>query len=197
MVKIKIVSDNIIIRRALEDALDGLEAPDGNGSIKVQQTDYDVAVIDVARGFIGLELFRADPSAKPCVAIGYDMQPGFAARALLLGARSYIGAANAWPDLLRAIQFASRDEASFTGWDRDAIEVSMQGGGPAGHLTPREQQVMRGLARGLTNHEIADHLEINVKTVDTHRGHVMHKLSLRNNSELTRFASRFGYVPPT
>jgi DNA-binding NarL/FixJ family response regulator len=65
---------------------------------------------------------------------------------------------------------------------------------PAGALTAREQQVMEMLARGLTNREIAEHLQISIKTVDTHRGHVLKKLGLRNNSELTRFAVKHGYV---
>jgi DNA-binding NarL/FixJ family response regulator len=46
----------------------------------------------------------------------------------------------------------------------------------------------------MTNREIAEHLAISIKTVDTHRGHVLKKLALRNNSELTRFAVKYGYV---
>lgn len=65
---------------------------------------------------------------------------------------------------------------------------------PASVLTPREAQVMELLARGLTNREVAEHLDIGLKTVDTHRGHVLKKLRLRNNSELTRFAVKHGYV---
>ena len=53
---------------------------------------------------------------------------------------------------------------------------------------------MEMLSRGLTNREIAEHLQISIKTVETHRGHVLKKLGLRNNSELTRFAVRHGYV---
>lgn len=65
---------------------------------------------------------------------------------------------------------------------------------PASVLTSRERQTMEGLARGMTNREIAEHLEISIKTVDTHRGHVLKKLGLRNNSELTRFAVKHGYT---
>lgn len=63
-------------------------------------------------------------------------------------------------------------------------------------LTPREDQVMRGLAEGRTNHEIAHDLEINVKTVDTHRGHILKKLGVRNNSELVRYAIRNNVIVP-
>lgn len=62
-------------------------------------------------------------------------------------------------------------------------------------LSSREFQVLELLAQGWTNREIADHLHISIKTVDTHRGHVLKKLRLRNNSDLTRFAVKHGYVP--
>jgi DNA-binding NarL/FixJ family response regulator len=54
-------------------------------------------------------------------------------------------------------------------------------------LTAREQQVASSLACGMTNREIADQLSISIKTIDTHRMHVMKKLGTRNNVELLRF----------
>ena len=65
---------------------------------------------------------------------------------------------------------------------------------PTAVLSQREVQVMEMLAMGQTNREIADSLSISVKTVDTHRGHVLKKLQLRNNSDLTRFAVKHGLV---
>lgn len=59
-------------------------------------------------------------------------------------------------------------------------------------LSPREVEVLRGLSRGYTNREIAGALGISVKTIDTHRGHLLKKLALRNNADLTRFAIRHG-----
>jgi len=61
-------------------------------------------------------------------------------------------------------------------------------------LSNREFQVMKYLAGGMTNREIAKILHISVKTVDTHRGHVLKKLKLRNNSDITRFAIQHGYT---
>ncbi|MBP9086692.1 MAG: response regulator transcription factor [Kofleriaceae bacterium] len=65
---------------------------------------------------------------------------------------------------------------------------------PTAMLSQREVQVMEMLAKGQTNREIADSLSISIKTVDTHRGHVLKKLQLRNNSDLTRFAVKHGLV---
>jgi len=63
-------------------------------------------------------------------------------------------------------------------------------------LSPRETEVLRRLALGATNREIADEFGLSIKTVDTHRGHVLKKLRLRNNADLTRFAIRVGEVTP-
>lgn len=61
-------------------------------------------------------------------------------------------------------------------------------------LTPRERQVLVGIAQGFPNRDIAGALEISVKTIDTHRSKVLKKLSLRNNSDLTRYAIRHSLI---
>ncbi len=61
-------------------------------------------------------------------------------------------------------------------------------------LTPREQQVLRLVAEGLTSKEIAQQLSIKAKTVENHRSHLMEKLGLRNRVELVRYAVRLGIV---
>ena len=61
-------------------------------------------------------------------------------------------------------------------------------------LTEREQEILQLIWSGLKNKEIAERLAISVKTVDTHRGHVLKKLKLRNNSDITRFAIQHGYI---
>ena len=68
--------------------------------------------------------------------------------------------------------------------DRDAYE----------RLTPREQEVLGHVARGLTNQQIADSLVISVRTVKTHRAHVMDKLGLKGRAELVAYAMRKGYL---
>ena len=65
---------------------------------------------------------------------------------------------------------------------------------PFAELTAREREVALLLAVGTGNREIARSLGVSVKTVDTHRGHVLRKLGLRNNVELARLAIRRGHV---
>jgi DNA-binding NarL/FixJ family response regulator len=61
-------------------------------------------------------------------------------------------------------------------------------------LTPREQEVMRLLAQGLSTKEISDKLFISRKTVDNHRSNVMRKLDLHTTVELVRYAAKFGLI---
>ena len=72
----------------------------------------------------------------------------------------------------------------FGGWHND----------PYSTLTPREQEVMRMLAEGLTSREVAKQLFISPKTVENHRTNLMKKLSLKSSVELVRYAARLGLI---
>jgi len=67
---------------------------------------------------------------------------------------------------------------------------------PIDTLTPREREVFVALAGGAFGREVAARLKISVKTVETHRGQVLKKLSLRNNAELALFAARRDLIHP-
>lgn len=67
---------------------------------------------------------------------------------------------------------------------------------PLAELTARENEVAFALARGLTNREIAAALGVSIKTIGTHRGHVLKKLKLRNNVALACFMIRNDLVKP-
>ncbi|MEO7020976.1 MAG: response regulator transcription factor [Ktedonobacteraceae bacterium] len=63
-------------------------------------------------------------------------------------------------------------------------------------LSPRELEVLKLVAEGHTNQEIADQLVLSIKTVQAHRANVMEKLGLENITQLVRFAIRYGLLPP-
>ncbi len=69
-------------------------------------------------------------------------------------------------------------------------------GGPGGDLSEREVEVLRGIALGSTNSEIADRLYVSVRTVETHRAHVQQKLNIRTRAQLVRFARDAGLLDP-
>lgn len=69
-------------------------------------------------------------------------------------------------------------------------------GGPGGDLSEREVEVLRYIALGSTNSEIAERLYVSVRTVETHRAHVQQKLNIRTRAQLVRFARDAGLLDP-
>ena len=65
---------------------------------------------------------------------------------------------------------------------------------PVEKLTPREEEILALLAQGHTNQEIAEQLVISIKTVETHRAHILDKLGLRKRAELVRYARTHGLL---
>lgn len=84
---------------------------------------------------------------------------------------------------------------------REAADNGIEDAGPEATidnvallLTARERQVAEKLAFGFTNREIAGQVGISIKTVDTHRGHVLKKLGLKNNAQLVHLAISRGWI---
>ena len=66
--------------------------------------------------------------------------------------------------------------------------------GPLGTLSQREREVFHLLVRGFSNHRVAKELCISIKTVETHRSHIHHKLAVHSVAELIRFAAKHGLL---
>ena len=115
-------------------------------------------------------------------------------RAMRAGAAGYVKKSANIDELLDAIDRINRGEQVVPA-EIEAALARKRSEHPAQILSQREFQVMSYLAAGKTNREIAELLTISVKTVDTHRGHVLKKLRLRNNSDITRFAIQNGLMP--
>jgi DNA-binding NarL/FixJ family response regulator len=204
MIRLALAEDHTIVRWALREALskaDDIEVVGEAGTAAetlsmVQNVKPDVLLLDITlpdrSGFDVLTELRSLETAPLVVVLTWHTEPSYAARAIAAGAHGYVNKAVEPKELLESIRAVSRGEQIVP----PGVEQLLASGDghPASALTAREQQVMEMLARGMTNREIAEHLDISIKTVDTHRGHVLKKLGLRNNSELTRFAVKHGYV---
>jgi two-component system invasion response regulator UvrY len=204
MIRLGIAEDHTIVRWALREALgkaEDIEVVGESGTAAetlemVKRERPDVLLLDISlpdrSGFDVLTEMRPLDTAPLVVVLTWHTEPSYAARAIAAGAHGYVSKSVEPTELLNAIRAVSRGEQVIPpGVDQ---LLANGDGHPASALTARESQVMEMLARGMTNREIAEHLEISIKTVDTHRGHVLKKLGLRNNSELTRFAVKHGYV---
>lgn len=204
MIRLGLAEDHTIVRWALKEALGKAEDIEVVGEAgtaaetleMIKRDRPDVLLLDLSlpdrSGYDVMNELRNIETAPLVVVLTWHTEPSYAARAIAAGAHGYLNKGVTPQDLLSAIRAVSRGEQVVPP-DAEAF-IASGDGHPASALTAREQQVMEMLARGMTNREIAEHLEISIKTVDTHRGHVLKKLGLRNNSELTRFAVKHGYV---
>ena len=205
MIRIAIAEEHTIVRWALREALgkiEDLEVVGEAGTVEdalamIQRATPDLLVLDTAlpdrsrSGFDVLAEIRELEAGPLVLVLASYAEPSYAARAIAGGAHGYVSKSAEPEKLIEAIRAVVRGEQVIP----PGVEKLLTGNGhPASSLTARERQVMEMLGRGMTNREIAEHLEISIKTVDTHRGHVLKKLGLRNNSDLTRFAVKHGYV---
>jgi two-component system invasion response regulator UvrY len=212
MIKVLLADDHSIVRAGLRRLVEEsgvmaviAEAADGREAIrKAQEKRPDVAVIDLTMpGLDGLEVIsqlKLCCPSLPILVLTMHEEEQFVVRSLEAGARGYITKQSAPEQLVRAIRkvYAGGRYLSETAAEALALHASR---GTAGRsllnsLSNREIEVLRGLASGRTNREIADAFSISIKTVDAYRQNLLKKLNLRNNAELTRFAIQHRLVEP-
>lgn len=204
MIRIAVAEEQRIARWALAEALGkatDLEIVGQAGTVEdtlamARRVKPDVLVVDTTMpdhsGFDVLAQLR-DVTAGPLVLVLAPFtEPAYAARAIAAGAHGYVAKSAAPEELIEAIRAITRGEQVIPAGVEKLLAA--RDGQVASALTRRETQVMEMLARGMTNREIAHDLDISIKTIDTHRGHVLKKLGVRNNAELARFAVKHGYV---
>lgn len=211
MIRVLLADDHSIVldglRRIVEEAGDMVvvaEAVDGREAIRlVHESTPDVAVIDISMpGLDGLEvisqLLAHDPDL-PILILTMHEEEQYLVRAIGLGAKGYLTKRSAPEQLVNAIRRLHSGGRYLTDEAAEALAVHMAGG--AGRtlldtLSNREIQVLRRLALGQTNREIAEAYHLSVKTVDTYRSRLLKKLNLRNNAELSRFAIQHRLIEP-
>ncbi|HVK77497.1 MAG TPA: response regulator transcription factor [Kofleriaceae bacterium] len=206
MIRVVIAEDHTLIREALVRMLEeskkidvvGQAATGAEAISEVARHKPDVLLLDVTMpekdGIQALaELSAVDTPTKSIVLTMHEDE-AHGVRAIRAGAAGYVKKSANLDELLDAIERVNRGEQVVPA----EVEAALQrkrSEHPAQILSQREFQVMSYLAAGKTNREIAELLSISVKTVDTHRGHVLKKLRLRNNSDITRFAIQNGLMP--
>jgi DNA-binding NarL/FixJ family response regulator len=203
---ILIADDHEVVRRGIRALLEGRpewkvcgEAATGREAAeKVRKLRPDLVLLDLAMPEIdGLEAIReildARPGTKILVLTMNDCGE-MASRVLAVGARGLVLKSDAARDLVRAVQSVERDRPflspAVTGLIIGHLAKTSAPSPSPGNVSPRELEVLKLLALGRTNREVAAALDISVKTVDAHRSNIMRKLNLRTYSDLIRFAIR-------
>jgi DNA-binding NarL/FixJ family response regulator len=210
-IRVLIADDHAILRegvRALLQLTDDIEvvgeAADGRQAIEqCRKLDPDVVLMDIAMPGLGgleaaLEMKKEGLRAKVLILSQYEDRE-YVRRLLKAGVSGYVLKKSAGAELAGAIRAAARGGLVL---DPEVARTAMEEAGPAAPagsdpyeaLTDREKQVLKLVAEGNSNKEVADVLGISVKTAMSHRERVMEKLGLHNRTELVRFALRRGVI---
>ena len=165
----------------------------------------DVVVMDVAMPILnGIEATKQIVNASPNIAVvilSMHSDETYVMRALQAGARAYLLKDSAASDLISAIEAVSQGKSFFSPkvsriLAEDYVRVLKQKGAVDTYdlLTNREREILQLLAEGKTNKDVATALNISLYTVETHRSHILQKLSLHNSAELVLYAVRKGII---
>jgi DNA-binding NarL/FixJ family response regulator len=189
-----------------EPALDVIgKAADGAEAVCVAREQApDVVIMDLSmpdmNGVEATRLIKAERPAVKVLCLSMHADRGFVMGALNAGASGYLLKDSAKRELLQAIRTVMDDavylspgvagtvvDAATSGTDSDALA----------RLTDREREVLQLLAEGTTTRGIASRLHLSVKTVGTHRAHIMDKLGVDSIAALIKFAIREGLTSAT
>ena len=212
--RILLADDHALVRHGLRMVLEAqadmhVVAEVGDGAQAVQrglEDDVDLAVIDITMPrMTGLhaarELHRRRPELR-ILMLSMHENERYLHEALKAGASGYVLKSVADRDLVEAVRAAMRGEKFlYPGARTPLIEDFLHRARQdmpvrEDPLTPREQEVVKLVAEGYANKQIAETLVISEKTVERHRANILDKLGMRDRVELTRYAIRHGLIEP-
>jgi DNA-binding NarL/FixJ family response regulator len=209
-IRVLIADDHAILRegvRALLAAAPDIEvvgeAADGRAAVEGCRTlGPDVVLMDIAMPGLGgieaaIEIRKEGLRTRVLVLSQYEDRE-YVRRLLKAGVAGYVLKKSAGSELANAIRAVHRGGLVL---DPEVARAAMEEAGPERQgadsyeaLTDREKQVLKLVAEGKSNKEVAELLGISVKTAMSHREHVMEKLDLHNRTELVRYAIKAGVI---
>jgi len=212
--RVVLADDHALVRagfRSLLEALAGVqvvgEAADGREALRlIGELRPDLALIDIAMpGLNGLEVVGRVAKEHPrtrVIVVSMHAQDEYVRRALVAGAAGYmLKHADG-----RELEMAIRAVAAGGTWLSPSVSKKVvaayskneRGGAedPVEALTGRQREILQLIAEGHSRKEIAQRLQLSVKTVESHRAHMVERLGTRSTAELVRWAVRHGIVAP-
>jgi DNA-binding NarL/FixJ family response regulator len=208
-IKLLVVDDHEVVRRGLATLLEGTnieitgEAVSGEEALaKVAALEPDVVLMDIRMpsgdGLNALGRLKLDRPELPVVIFSSYDNPTYMARAVALGASGFVLKTSDRQVLISAIEKAASGE---TIWTRDelrrvtgALATPRLNADVEVPLTQRESEVLKQLALGLTNKEIATSLKISYETVKEHVQHILRKVGVSDRTQAAVWAVRKGLV---
>ncbi len=206
-VKIIIADDHKIMRDGLRNMLEkepGMEvvaeAKNGREAVRLaEQLRPDILIMDITMDDLnGMDATRAivaKGQGTRIIALSMHADKRFVAGMFEAGAMAYLLKDCAYDELLQAIRQVTGGRTYLCSMIsgvviRDYIQ-RMRKNEPS-LLSPREKEILQLMAEGSTTKRIADQLKVSVKTVETHRQHIMEKLNIFSIAELTKYAIKEG-----
>ena len=198
LITLVIADDHSFVRQGLRlliDNDDGLRVlaeagtvPDAERLTRAHRPSVLVLDLNMPGGssLEAIPRLRADVPDTAIVVLTMQDDPAFARQALRAGASGYVLKEAADEELVQAVRMAAEGQTYLHPRLGAALAAAPEG--PPGDLTQREVDVLRLIALGHTNTEIAGELHLSVRTVETHRAHIQRKLGLATRAELVRFA---------
>lgn len=206
VIRILIADDHTLMREGIRALLDNEpditvvgEADDGRETVRLaHQLRPNVILMDIAMPSLnGLEatrqIKREHPEINVLVLTMYDHEE-YLRQVLKVGASGYILKRAAASELVAAIRAVNAGEAVLSpSITRILLDDYLRRESPIvelkdDELTPREREVLQLIAEGKTSREIAELLDLSIKTVQSHRGSIMQKLDLHDRGELIKYA---------
>jgi two-component system response regulator NreC len=204
---IVIADDHAVVRRGLREVL-GMEPgfevlaeasnlDDARRYVRGHHPDVLVLDLNLPGGpSLGqIPDIRAECPDTQIVVLTMQNEPAYAREALSAGAVGYVLKEAAESELVEAIRRAAVGDTYLNPRLGARVAAEPPPGPPDG-LSEREVEVLRMIALGHTNAEIADQLYLSVRTVETHRAHIQQKLRLASRSELVRYALDHTLIQP-
>jgi two-component system, NarL family, response regulator NreC len=204
-IHIVLADDHAVVRSGLRLLLDGehgLEVVAEAGDLESAERyvrGHHPAVLVLDLNMPGGSSLEAIPRIREhnpetqIVVLTMQQEPAFARHALSAGAIGYVLKEAADDELVEAVRRAARGE-SYLNPRLGAKLAAEPAPGPPDDLSEREVDVLRLIALGHTNAEIAERLYLSVRTVETHRAHIQQKLNVSSRAELVRYALQRGLV---
>jgi DNA-binding NarL/FixJ family response regulator len=208
--RLLLVDDHAVVREGVRALLSADprfeivgEAAEAQSALQAaSQLHPDVVVMDVSMpGMNGVQATRQLKAQQPdarVVALTVHEEGGYLRSLLDAGASGYVLKRSAASELIRALQVVGDGgtylDSAMTGQLVGRLVRNTPHAGPAPVLSERETEVVRLVARGYSNKEIAARLEVSVKTVETYRYRAVEKLGLRSRADLVRYAIERGWL---
>jgi two-component system response regulator NreC len=208
-IRIVLADDHVLVRQSLKALLERegfqvvAEASDGQEAVRsVETLQPDLVVMDISMPILnGLnaarEMSRSFPKTKTILLTQHD-EGQYVSEALDAGVKGYVLKNQVANDLLLAIRQVSLGQVYLSpGVSRAVMEAyHSKSEKTRNSLTLRERQVLQLIAEGKSTKDVASLLGISVKTAESHRTRLMHKLDIHETASLVRYAVRHGIVQP-